>query len=132
MGRVLLVDDEPGLLFALSEVLEARGHTVVTASGGPDGLALLDGIETVVTDFTMPGMSGLEVLDGVLLWDPELPVVLLSAVSSRLVAAEALRRGAYAWVGKPFDNAEVCAVVERALAARAAWRGLGRVGPGGG
>jgi two-component system response regulator AtoC len=119
MGRALLVDDDPGVLFALSELLEARGLAVVTARSGGEALAHLEGIDVVVTDLAMPGMSGLELLEQVLLRDAALPVVLLTAHGSERAAVEAMKRGAYDYLAKPFDNDEVGYSVQRALETRA-------------
>ena len=106
-AAVLLVDDDPGLLFALSEVLEAQGHQVVTAESGQEALGRLDDVDVVVTDLAMPGMSGLELLDQVLAVDPALPVLLLTAHGSEKTAVAAMKRGAYDYFSKPFDNDEV-------------------------
>jgi CheY-like chemotaxis protein len=59
---VLLVDDEPGVLFTLREVLHERGLGVVTAASGAAALPLLDDVAVVVTDLQMPGMTGLELM----------------------------------------------------------------------
>jgi len=122
MGRVLLVDDDPSVLFALSEVLTSRGHDVVSASGGAEALARLDGTDpvgVVVTDLSMPGMTGLELLEQVRGRDDTLPVVVITAHGSERAAVDAMKRGAYDYLSKPFDNDEVCYSVERALETRA-------------
>ena len=59
MSSVLLVDDEPGVLFTLSELLLERGHKVATAGSGAEALAKLDDAEAVLTDLSMPKMNGL-------------------------------------------------------------------------
>ncbi len=118
MGRILLVDDEPGVLFALSELLEAQGHRVATAESGQVALGRLDDVDAVVTDLAMPGMSGLELLDRVLAQDAALPVLLLTAHGSEKTAVAAMKRGAYDYFSKPFDNDEVVHGIERALETR--------------
>jgi CheY-like chemotaxis protein len=60
MSCVLLVDDEPAVLFTLSEVLTERGHRVLTARSGAEALTKLEEAETVITDLAMPKMDGLE------------------------------------------------------------------------
>jgi two-component system response regulator AtoC len=119
MGRVLVVDDEPGVLFTLKEVLADRGHEPVTATGGREALTRLDGVEAVITDLSMPGMDGLELLRALRERDAALPVVLLTAHGSEKVAVAAMKAGAYDYATKPFDIDEIMAVVERALEARA-------------
>ncbi len=119
MGRVLVVDDEPAVLFTLKEVLAERGHEPVTAASGREALARLDGVEAVVTDLAMPGMDGLELLAAVRERDAALPVVLLTAHGSEKVAVRAMKAGAYDYATKPFDIDELVVVVERALETRA-------------
>ena len=119
MSRVLLVDDEPALLFALSELLTQKGHRVVTAGCGGEALARLEGVDVVITDLAMPGMSGLELLGRLRARDVQVPVILITAHGSASALAEALQCGAYGCLSKPFDNEELAATVERALAARA-------------
>ena len=118
MGKVLLVDDEPAVLFTLREVLADRGHEPITAASGREALTKLEGAEAVVTDLSMPGMSGLELLAAIRERDASLPVVLLTAHGSEKVAVAAMKAGAYDYATKPFDIDELVVVVERALEAR--------------
>jgi DNA-binding NtrC family response regulator len=119
MSTVLLVDDEPGVLFTLTEVLTERGHKVITARSASDALTKLDeDVETVLTDLSMPGMDGLELMSQIVSRDPSLPVILLTAHGSERVAVEAMKRGAYDYLAKPFDIDEVAVVMERAIEAR--------------
>ncbi len=118
MTTVLLVDDEPGVLFTLSEVLTEKGHRVVQARSGAEALTKLDEADAVLTDLSMPGMSGLELMAQIVQRDAALPVVLLTAHGSERVAVEAMKQGAYHYLAKPFDIDEVAVVLERALEAR--------------
>ncbi|HVK77246.1 MAG TPA: sigma-54 dependent transcriptional regulator [Kofleriaceae bacterium] len=118
MSEILLVDDEPGVLYTLKEVLVDRGHTVVTATSGAAALPHLDEVAVVVTDLQMPGMTGLELIAAVAARDPALPVILLTAHGSERVAVSAVKAGAYDYLTKPFDIDEVAIVIERALEAR--------------
>ena len=115
---ILLVDDEPGVLFTLSEVLTDRGHKVVTAKSGAEALTKLDDVDAVLTDLSMPGMDGLELMAQIVQRDASLPVVLLTAHGSERVAVLAMKQGAYHYLAKPFDIDEVAAVLDRALEAR--------------
>ena len=116
---VLLVDDEPGVLYTLSEVLSERGHRVLKAASGAAALPQLDDASVVVTDLQMPGMTGLELIAAITARDPTLPVILLTAHGSEKVAVAAVKAGAYDYLTKPFDIDEVAVVIERALEARA-------------
>src|SRR5512140_1080644 len=82
MSTVLLVDDDAGVRFALTEVLCDRGYRVIGASSGAEALASLDGVDVVVTDLSMPGMDGLELLSRIAARAPTLPVILLTAHGS--------------------------------------------------
>ena len=65
MARLLLVDDEPAMLFALKELAESRKHETVLAKTGADALAALEGVDAVVSDYAMPGMDGVQLLQAV-------------------------------------------------------------------
>jgi DNA-binding NtrC family response regulator len=118
VSSVLLVDDEPGVLFTLSELLTERGHRVVEARSGDEALRKLDEVDAVLTDLAMPGMDGLELMTHVAQRDATLPVILLTAHGSERVAVAAMKQGAYDYLKKPFDIDEVALVIERALEAR--------------
>jgi two-component system response regulator AtoC len=118
VSTVLLVDDEPGVLFTLSELLTERGHRAVTARSGSDALTKLDEADAVVTDLSMPGMNGLELMGQITQRDASLPVILLTAHGSERVAVAAMKQGAYDYIAKPFDIDELAVVIERALEAR--------------
>src|SRR6202022_3359721 len=119
MSRVLLVDDEPALLFTLKELLKARGHEAALASSSREALALVEGVDAVVTDFAMPEMGGVQLLQELHERAPPLPVVLLTAHGSERIAVRAMKAGAYEYVTKPFDIDEMGLVIDRALEARA-------------
>jgi two-component system response regulator AtoC len=118
LSCVLLVDDEPGVLFTLSELLLERGHRIVTARSAVDALEKLDDADAVITDLSMPGMDGLELMAQIAQRDPALPVILLTAHGSERVAVAAIKQGAYDYLAKPFDIDEVAVVITRALEAR--------------
>jgi two-component system, NtrC family, response regulator AtoC len=117
MARVLLVDDEPGVLFTLKEVLEDRGHVAVLARSGAEAMGKTDGVELVITDLNMPEMDGLQLLRALKERDESMPVILLTAHGSEKVAVKAIKDGAYDYLTKPFDIDEMSAVVSRALEA---------------
>jgi two-component system response regulator AtoC len=125
VATVLLVDDEPALLFTLEEVLTSRGFDVRTASSGKDALDRLDDVDAVVTDLVMPNMTGIELLRAIRQRDATMPVVLLTAQGSERVAVSAMKEGAYDYLTKPFDNEELALAVGRACEVRSL-RDLGR------
>lgn len=119
MARLLLVDDEAAMLFALKELAEARGYEAVLAKSGKEALARLDGVDAVVTDYSMPEMDGVQLLDSIRERDPLLPVILITAHGSERLAVRAMKTGAYDYVAKPFELDEMGVVIQRALEARA-------------
>ena len=119
MPRVLLVDDEPALLFTLSQLVKSRGLEPVLAHSAAEALARLEGVDTVVTDYSMPEMDGLQLVQAIHERDASLPVVVLTAHGSERIAVRAMKSGAYEYVTKPFDIDEMALVIDRALEARA-------------
>jgi two-component system response regulator AtoC len=119
MARLLLVDDEAAMLFALKELAEARGYEAVLAHSGKEALSRLDGVDAVVTDFAMPEMDGVELLNAIRDRDALLPVILITAHGSERLAVRAMKTGAYEYVAKPFDLDEMGLVIDRAVEARA-------------
>ncbi|HKE14039.1 MAG TPA: sigma-54 dependent transcriptional regulator [Kofleriaceae bacterium] len=118
MARVILVDDDPAVLFALGELVETSGHEVVAVRSAEPALAALDGADVVIADYSMPGMDGLQLLEEIRTQDPALPVILLTAHGSERVAVRAMKNGAYDYLSKPFDNEEVRYSIDRALETR--------------
>ena len=119
MARLLLVDDEPAMLFALKELAESHKHEAILAQSGAEALAHLDGVDAVVTDYSMPEMDGVQLLKSIRDRDESLPVIMLTAHGSERLAVRAMKTGAYEYVAKPFDIDEMGLVLERALEARA-------------
>ncbi|MGE0712105.1 MAG: sigma-54-dependent transcriptional regulator [Planctomycetota bacterium] len=122
MAKVLVIDDEQSLLDMLDIVLTRSGHEVVTAPDEETGLARFraEKPELVLLDLRMGGVGGLELLDRIKAEDPLVPVIIITAYSTWDNSVEAMRRGAYDFVKKPFDdNDMVRDVVTRALAQRA-------------
>ena len=106
METILVVDDEKNYLLVLKELLVEEGYEVLTAQSGADALAILNETELdlVVTDMKMPGMSGLELLEKSKQRDPQLPVVMMTAFGTVEKAVEAMKKGAFDYISKPFDN----------------------------
>lgn len=104
MKRILAVDDEPELLAVMDEFFEGR-YVVTTATSGPAALAAFtrERPDVVFLDVNMPGPSGIDVLQTMRELDPTVPVVMVTVSSEVVVAEECLKRGAFAYVPKPFD-----------------------------
>ncbi len=119
MARVLLVDDDPSVLFGLQSLVSSAGHEAVLAASGAEALAQLEGVDAVITDYSMEGMNGVQLLQAVRERDDSLPVVLLTAHGSERLAVQAVKAGAYEYLSKPPDSDELVLILERALEARA-------------
>lgn len=105
LTAILLVDDEQGFLDVMSRRLQRRGIRVCVAASGPEALNAIqhEGFDVVVTDLKMPGMDGLSLLGHLQEAAPALPVVLLTGHAGEDEAAEAVQRGAMAYLHKPCD-----------------------------
>lgn len=114
---VLAVDDEPAIRSAFRLELEDT-HEVVEAADGFAALEVLTqrAVDLVLLDERMPGMSGLELLERLHALRPDVPVVMVSAVDTARTAVAAMKLGAFDYLTKPFDEEELLAVVQRALA----------------
>ena len=115
--RVLIADDEPSIRFVLREALESAGHEVTEAADGNAAREALAGqrFDLALLDIRMPGPSGLELLEELRArgGDPT-PVVIMTAQNSFENAVEAMKRGAFDYLTKPFDLPHVEALVEKA------------------
>lgn len=115
-ARVLVVDDEPDIRDILFDLLSFDYHCA-TVSSAEEALERLSAekIDLVISDITMGGMSGLEMIPHVLRLSPETVVVMISRMQTIESAIEALRTGAFDYIMKPFDLRQVEAAVKRAL-----------------
>lgn len=120
MGRILVVDDEPGVRTMLSIVLRREGHDVLLAEHGEAALTTLASdpdIELVLSDLRMDGTDGLELLTRHRKTDHKAFIIIMTAFAEWTTAVAAMRLGAYTFLRKPFDNDLVRSVIARALAA---------------
>ncbi|MHC4957946.1 MAG: sigma-54-dependent transcriptional regulator [Planctomycetota bacterium] len=111
MANVLIIDDEPGVCWALRTALENAGHAVETAGTAEQGLPLTGGRDLIFLDIALPGMNGLEALERI----DGVPVVIITAHGTVENAVEALKRGAFDYLVKPLRPEELPALVERAV-----------------
>ena len=116
-ARILVVDDEAHVRSMMGSTLERHGYDVQLASSGNDALDLLDqnAFDLVLTDIVMQDGNGIAVLDRIHAQQPQLPVVMVSAVHDISVAIDAMRRGAYDYLLKPFEREHLVNTVQRAL-----------------
>ena len=115
--RILLVDDDADLLRLLSWRLQGQGYAVSSATSAEDALALMPGEppSLVITDLRMAPLDGLGLVDRIHQDNPALPVIILTAHGTIPEAVQAMERGAFSFVTKPFDGQDLLAAVRRAL-----------------
>jgi two-component system response regulator PilR (NtrC family) len=120
MALILVVDDEPGIREMVKAALRYDGHSVVVAASGNEALGLLkkDSFDLLVTDLSMPGMSGVDLLREASVEAPDLPAIVVTAYGSKESAIEAMRHGAVNYLEKPFDVEELRMHVGRAINSR--------------
>ncbi len=118
-AKILLIDDDPGLLRLISIRLNAAGYDVVPESSGERALAHLSlhRPHIVVTDLRMSGMDGMAVFDAIHQRNPTLPVIILTAHGTIPDAVAATKRGVFGFLTKPFDSKALLEQVEKALTA---------------
>jgi DNA-binding NtrC family response regulator len=116
-GRILVVDDESSITGALELILGERGYQVETAASVAEAVELLARrpFDLVLTDLRLTDSTGIELLNHVKQDTPETEVILMTAHGSVELTIEAIKRGAYYYVEKPFTPGQVLMLVERAL-----------------
>jgi nitrogen regulation protein NR(I) len=114
--RILLIEDDPGIVETMQRVLAGEGHEVVVRRRGDDGLAAAAAapFDVVVTDLRLPGLSGLEVIRRLHAADPRLPIILVTAFGTTDAAIEAMKFGAYDYLLKPFDVPHLLELIRKA------------------
>ena len=117
MSRVLIVDDEHAICKAFEKILRLEGHTPLIAASGQEALDLARGQrpDAVFLDIQMPGMDGLETLERLQAEHAGLPVVVMTAYGTVQTAMEAVRLGAFEYLGKPLDIDQIRSLLRRAL-----------------
>ncbi|MDF7661739.1 two-component system response regulator GlrR [Erwiniaceae bacterium L1_54_6] len=120
-ARLLLVDDDPGLLKLLGMRLSSEGYQVATAASGPEALRLLqkEKVDLVVSDLRMDEMDGLALFGEIQKRHAGLPVIILTAHGSIPEAVSATQQGVFSFLTKPVDRDALYKAIDEALALRA-------------
>jgi len=118
METILIVDDEKNYPPILSAILKEEGFETLTAFTGEEALEILkdSDVDLVLTDMKMPFMDGIELLERIKDQDPDLPVIMMTAHGTVEKAVEAMQKGAYNYIMKPFDNERLIIYVNKATA----------------
>ncbi len=121
--KILVVDDDPGVIDLLGAFLETRGYFVRTCNNGRTGLSLLDedSYDLVISDIEMAGMNGYELLRQTRAKFPRIGIILMTGYTESHPLSEALRAGADGYISKPFSLRKFSLIFEQAY-----WHALSR------
>jgi putative nucleotidyltransferase with HDIG domain len=116
-NRILIADDEEAIRMVVATLLEAQGYHCTTVTTGLRAVELLSNqaFDLVVTDLVMPEMDGMQLLSWVRTHDRDIPVIMVTAMHDVSTALEAMRRGAYDYILKPFERDQLLMGVRRGL-----------------
>jgi putative nucleotidyltransferase with HDIG domain len=116
-ARILVVDDEEPVRVMIGATLERQGHEVHFASSGREAYAALEQsvFDLVLTDIVMKDGNGIVLLERIRSQQPQIPVVMVTAIHDIGVAIDSMRRGAYDYLLKPFERHRLITTVQRAL-----------------
>ncbi len=115
-NTLLVVDDDPYVLESISSLLKEFGFHVFTCQNAPDALEKVRKLrfDVVLTDIKMPSVTGIELLQHIHAFDPQIPVILLTAFAELDVAVDALKRGAFDFITKPYNPDYLVHSIEKA------------------
>ena len=117
MSKILVIDDDSIIRTLLSNSLSKSGYTVITANDGESGIkkAESEKPDLVITDYQMPGLSGLDVLNQLKKTQPGIPVILLTAHGDVALTIKSIQLGAYDFIEKPIQLQEVLEIIKNGL-----------------
>src|SRR4030042_3839415 len=117
MDTILIVDDEKNYLVVLEALLSPEGYEIITADNARSALRLIEesDLDLVLTDMKMPGGSGMELLEQCKKINPEVPVIMMTAYGTIEMAVQAMKKHAYDYITKPFQNEELKVTIQKAL-----------------
>jgi DNA-binding NtrC family response regulator len=119
-ARILVVDDDAEMRALLADVLSDEGYAVEGVANGAEALIRLrtESFGAIVLDKNMPGLSGLDLLPGLRTICPDTPVIMITAFGDVATYMDAMEKGAFEYVFKPFRMEELLVVLRRALSSR--------------
>jgi len=117
MEKILLIDDDEGLIHFLSRFFQRKGYTVTACLGSKAAIEIIskESFDLILLDYKMPELNGLDALVEIKKMEAKTPVILMTAYGTTDLAIEAMKRGAYDYLVKPFDHKELSRIVGEAL-----------------
>ncbi|MCJ8502948.1 sigma-54-dependent transcriptional regulator [Desulfatitalea alkaliphila] len=117
MDKILLIDDDEGLIHFLSRFFKRKGYAVTACATGNLALERIaaETFDLILLDYKMPGLNGLDTLKRIKAQQVKTPVIFMTAYGSTDTAIEAMKRGAYDYLVKPFERQELSRIVSEAL-----------------
>ena len=116
--KILIVDDEPDMLKLLTMILRAKTEYAVTSTNNPVEaleLAKKEGFSLVISDLKMPGLDGMELIDALKKVDEDIPIIIMTAYGTVESATEAIRKGGFDFITKPFRKEQILFTIDKAL-----------------
>ncbi len=116
--KILIVDDEPDMLKLLSMILREKTPYEITTTNNPVEaveLAKKGDFDLVITDLKMPGLDGLQLLEEIKKRDQDIPVIIITAYGTIDAATEAIEKGGFDFITKPFKKEQILFTIEKAL-----------------
>lgn len=116
--KILIIDDEPDMLKLLSMIIREKSPYEVTTTNNPVEaveLAKKGGFDLVISDLKMPGLDGIEIIEAVKRLDEDTPVVIITAYGTVESASEAMLKGGFDFITKPFRKEQILFTIDKAL-----------------
>jgi DNA-binding NtrC family response regulator len=116
--KILIVDDEPDMLKLLSMILKEKTPYEITTTNNPLealDLAKKGGFDLVISDLKMPGLDGIELIEAVKQIDIDIPIIIMTAYGTVESATEAIQKGGFDFITKPFKKEQILFTIDKAL-----------------
>jgi len=116
--KILIVDDEPDMLKLLSMIIKEKTPYEITTTNNPLEaleLAKKGGFDLIISDLKMPGLDGMELLDAIKRVDEDIPLIIITAYGTVEAAAEAMQKGGFDFITKPFRKEHILFTIDKAM-----------------
>jgi DNA-binding NtrC family response regulator len=116
--KILIVDDEPDMLKLLNMILREKTSYNITTTNNPLEaleIAKQGGFDLVISDLKMPGLDGIELIDAIKKVDEDIPIIIMTAYGTVESATEAIQKGGFDFITKPFRKEQILCTIDKAL-----------------